>query len=200
MLTSKFLIYGLVDPRDGQLRYVGKTEGSLRVRLNHHVHRALRQRTNTYKGAWVRSVLRDGLRPDIVELEACPGHDDLVEAEQWHIAYWRSLGCRLTNLTAGGEGAVGYRHTQETRARISKAKLGVPHTEAWKLSRRELSPITEAEIVREYEKGFSCAHLAPRFGMGSGGIRKVLMRHGVVVRSSNEQRWLTRKLQQEKRC
>lgn len=32
-----FLIYGLFDPRNGELRYIGKTEDEPRLRYNQHI-------------------------------------------------------------------------------------------------------------------------------------------------------------------
>ncbi len=46
-MNPKYLIYGLIDPRNGQLRYVGKTSGQLSIRLAHHVHRSLHHRSES---------------------------------------------------------------------------------------------------------------------------------------------------------
>lgn len=109
-------IYGLVDPRDNELRYVGKTILSLNDRLTIH-------RTDARKGLkrhvcnWIRSLWREGLEPEIFEIESV--EENWVEQEQFWIAYFKSLGARLTNHTIGGEGALGYRHTEESRRKMS---------------------------------------------------------------------------------
>ncbi|QSQ24850.1 hypothetical protein JY651_07885 [Pyxidicoccus parkwayensis] len=48
---------------------------------------------------------------------------ELNEAECFHIAYYRSIGCRLVNSTDGGEGAPGFSPTPETREKMRTAAL-----------------------------------------------------------------------------
>ncbi|MGH9024078.1 MAG: NUMOD3 domain-containing DNA-binding protein, partial [Acidimicrobiia bacterium] len=59
--------------------------------------------------------------PEIEVLEEYDRPEDLPEAERFWIAYYRSLGCRLTNLTNGGDGASGRTLTSDARARIAAA-------------------------------------------------------------------------------
>jgi hypothetical protein len=114
----KNLIYGYVDPRSGELRYVGKSSSGTRRPLQFTAHR-------TRCGNWIKSLAP--LRPEIVVLEELADDctdADLNEAECHAIAYWKFLGARLTNLTLGGEGARGLEKTPETRARLSAALRG----------------------------------------------------------------------------
>lgn len=183
-MPSKFLIYGLVDPRDGQLRYVGLHEGDVKKRLREHLCHA-RKGKKIYVYDWIRSVLATGKSPEIVTLEACESVDEMVEAECWHVAYWLSLGCRLTNLTAGGEGCFGYKHTEE-----AKKKMRVPKG-PWTLERkRSRSPLTaeqDGTIVSMYvDGGQSCECIGKVIGVSGGCIRKVLLRNEVRIRTSFE--------------
>jgi hypothetical protein len=116
------LIYGLVDPRSGALRYVGRSLSGLRRPRQHWQPRHVRA-VRSHTANWVRELVALGLRPDVELLEIEP--DDVVEAEQFYIAYFRSLGCRLTNHTKGGDGMIGYRHSEETKRKISEAKRGI---------------------------------------------------------------------------
>jgi hypothetical protein len=50
--------------------------------------------------------------------------DILAQAERFWIAYFKQMGCQLTNLTDGGEGLLGYRHSDVTKAKISDANKG----------------------------------------------------------------------------
>lgn len=120
-MASRFLIYGLIDPRDDQLRYVGQTSCSLRARLVRHVYRA--RWGQHYRDRWIRLM---GQTPDIVELEVCATRAEADEAERHFIAYFRYLGCRLTNLASGGIGGATRwgPHTVETKAKISAATIG----------------------------------------------------------------------------
>lgn len=93
-------IYGLVDPRTEQIRYVGKTVEKLRRRLKSHiVARNLKYPVNR----WVKKLFDAGLRPDIFEIEtvdAC-----WQDAEQFWISYFRCVGADLLNLAPGGDWA-----------------------------------------------------------------------------------------------
>jgi len=47
--------------------------------------------------------------------------------EKWYIAYFKSIGVKLTNLTLGGDGLQGHIFSDEHKYKISKAKLGLKH-------------------------------------------------------------------------
>lgn len=113
-------IYGLVDPRDGLIRYVGKTTDSLRRRCNAHVNDVVRGRTYIPRHRWIAALLVAGLRPLIIELD-CVAEPSWVEAEQFWIGYLRFVGCDLLNATAGGDGISGFLHSDETRQKQSAA-------------------------------------------------------------------------------
>lgn len=123
MVTSRFLIYGLLDPRDGTLRYIGKSSSGM-SRPRDHARPSRVRVERTHKANWVRSLLAIGLCPQIVVIEEHPTSDDLGEAEQFYIAYFKTLGCRLTNATEGGEGAPGVQVSDSTRAKQSVARRG----------------------------------------------------------------------------
>jgi hypothetical protein len=73
-------IYGLRDPRDERIRYVGKTRRPLRARLNGHLGEVKRW-PKSAKSEWIAELATSGLLPQIVELERCaPGAGREVEA------------------------------------------------------------------------------------------------------------------------
>ena len=113
-------IYGLVDPRTLLVRYVGlSTNGMYRPR-SHTKTRELKK--TSHKSSWIKSLHAVGLRYTIVVLEAEPA--DIVAAERFWIAYGRACGWPLTNLTEGGDGAPGWRHSVATRAAMSATRKG----------------------------------------------------------------------------
>jgi hypothetical protein len=112
-------IYGLIDP-SGAIRYVGKTSKTPSERLAGHIKDA--QRRETHKNKWIRSLIREGAIPRVIVLATA--HDDGNALERWFITTMRERGFRLTNGTDGGDGVTGYRHTPETRAKISAAGRG----------------------------------------------------------------------------
>jgi len=121
--TRTILIYGLFDPRDGTLRYVGKTARSLDVRQSRHLQEA-RAGTPTHLYNWWRLLGNLGLKPEIAEIDTVQAGSDWVEAEQFWIAYFRFVGCDLLNVSIGGQGAEGYSFTKEHRAKLSAAHMG----------------------------------------------------------------------------
>lgn len=118
----KYLIYGLIDPRDGQLRYVGRSSSGLARALHHSQPRALRI-GKTRCTNWCKNLKNNNLRPEIVILESwdIATNDELNEAEIFWIAYFRGLGCSLVNHTLGGGGLSGHRHSEEHKLRISES-------------------------------------------------------------------------------
>ena len=89
-------IYGLIDPRDGQLRYIGATRNSLKARLSVHLSSA-KGGGKSPRVRWLQGLMRDGLRPEIFTIEVVDGLQE-AEAERFYIQYFSYLGCRLTNV------------------------------------------------------------------------------------------------------
>jgi hypothetical protein len=125
MPDSRNIIYGLVDPRSGQLRYIGKSTSGIR-RVREHSYPSFLKREQTHKTKWIRQLAEQGMTPNAVVVQELPDAEGLYEAERGWIAYFRSMGCPLTNLTDGGEGVPGHRVEASTRAKISQALKGHP--------------------------------------------------------------------------
>ena len=110
-MEIKNYIYGLIDPKTNQVRYVGKTNNP-EQRLFDHTRHSKKKRT--YKDKWICSLIEIGLKPIIAILEECG--DDWAEREMHHISLYENL----TNLTKGGEGLCGHIFTDEHKKNISK--------------------------------------------------------------------------------
>jgi hypothetical protein len=91
-------IYGLVDPRDLSLRYVGKSANP-RLRVNYHASEGGGLRT--YHWIWTLRVL--GFEPLLQTLRVMPPGEDAAAAEREEIAGAASRGCPLLN-TFGAPG------------------------------------------------------------------------------------------------
>lgn len=112
-------IYGLVDPRTDQIRYVGKSIRPL-ARLQNHCNES----GKCHRVNWIKLLKREGLRPTLQILEVVrDGCWQTVERE-W-IAHFRSLGIQLVNNTDGGDGVAGL--PEETKARMRTVWLGRKH-------------------------------------------------------------------------
>lgn len=120
MRNSRYIVYALVDPRNGQIRYVGKsTVGRKRARA--HLRTSLTERT--HKASWVRQLLNLGMVYDIVILERVEEPGQLAFAEKKWISALRFAGARLTNMTDGGDGIPGCKRTvsEVTREKLRRA-------------------------------------------------------------------------------
>lgn len=100
---NKYLIYGLIDPITNELRYVGKSSDGLRRPKEHWRARDL-HRLQDHCHRWVRSVFQKTKGPPEIIIIEETTKEELSNAEVFYIAYYKSLGADLTNLTAGGEG------------------------------------------------------------------------------------------------
>lgn len=133
-------VYALADPRKPKdhascIRYIGVTLKPLSARFSNHISEARRSRFDYHRLRWIRAVMRDGLLPEIVEIERVP-MDRIFDRERAWIAAHRRIGCDLVNSTGGGEGVVN--PSPETRRKGSlakmgnRARLGMPHNEETK--------------------------------------------------------------------
>ncbi len=136
--VSLVSIYALIDPRDGRIRYVGKSVNP-KKRLRAHLRDCPLART--HRECWLKGLVDAGLRPQLIILEEC--EEALwIEREQFWIAHQLAQGCDLTNRTIGGDGLRD--PSDETRAKISsgvsKALKGRPFTEAHKAAMKAAHP------------------------------------------------------------
>lgn len=117
----RFIIYGLVDPRDGELRYVGLSTVGFKRPRSHWQNKNIRER-NDHCHCWIRSVIADNFIPSIVVFQTFENSDIIRYAERFWIAYFRRMGCRLTNMNDGGEGQLN--PSPEIRQRQREANIG----------------------------------------------------------------------------
>lgn len=99
------------------MRYIGKADKP-QVRLARHIIRA---NSTDHRGAWIRSLLAQGLRPELQILMEIP-RDGWQEIEKRFIQVFRAVGMNLVNSTDGGDG--GRNPSPETRAKMRLAKIG----------------------------------------------------------------------------
>lgn len=111
-------IYGLIDPRDDILKYVGKTSSLLSVRLSQHIHEAKYTKKKTKKLDWIRFLLSNNLFPTIVLLE---------KTDNWEISEqnWIAKLNPEKNTHSGGLGwPKGKRLSEEHKKKIGESCRG----------------------------------------------------------------------------
>lgn len=131
-VTSRHLIYALIDPRTNETRYIGRSSSGLKRPRTHGYKRSLLIGDHTHN--WVKSLIELGLSyeikvldvfsPDTAEL-----NKTLNDREMERIAEYRRLGHRLTNKTDGGAGTLGLKLSPERKEKLRSYVKGKTYKE-----------------------------------------------------------------------
>jgi group I intron endonuclease len=115
-------IYTISHPITEEIRYIGKAN-NIYKRIYKHIYDV--NKTTSHKNNWIKSLLKEDLRPVIKILDEVP----IGEWESWEI-YWieqfKHWGFNLTNISLGGRGPNGHKHTKKTKNRMGKSRIGIP--------------------------------------------------------------------------
>ena len=136
------VIFGLFDPRKPiwlwEVRYIGQTEKRAEVHLQEYITIS-RQPNRRPVIKWIKKLMDEGTRP-VVRIFEHASDGDIDEREIVWIAEGRRQGWRLLNVNAGGRGNRGYKHSEESKAKISAAGMGrkmPPRSDEWRRKRSE---------------------------------------------------------------
>lgn len=197
MKTEKIKIYVLKDPRNGKIRYVGKTVQSLKSRLYHH----LKAKNKSHKNSWIKSLTNNNLEPIIQLVDEIDYCEDWKWLECYWIAQFKSWGFNLTNMTDGGDGnnnqvfskeailkranAIrGKKRPKEVRDKISKSKMGnkLPESVKKKISktltgkkqsektkRKRYKPVVQLDLEHNIIREFDYLRKAAKAVNGNPG-------------------------------
>ena len=145
-MAGKFYIYEHWRPDRNECFYVGKGHGRRAHQMNprNRMHTAI-QKILAAKGTAVEvRIVFSGV-----------SEEEALSLEIERIAFWRADGADLVNLTEGGDGMSGYRHTEDAKQRIrasrmgNKAFLGKRHTpEAIEKTRQKQLGIPKSEETK----------------------------------------------------
>lgn len=115
-------IYKLIDPRNNEVRYVGKTI-NIKRRYKQHLY----DKRKSHKASWVQSLRTLKLKPIIEILEICK-NDNWIERE----IYWINQFNNLTNLKSGGGSDYIRTTSEETKEKIRLKHIGRKLSKEWK--------------------------------------------------------------------
>jgi len=93
--SDPYTIYGLRDPRDRLIHYVGVT---IRPERRYKQHLLCQDTNNTQKKTWIRNLQEQGLQPELVPLEIVKGAKKGYQREDYWIHFYLSQGAPLTNM------------------------------------------------------------------------------------------------------
>lgn len=123
----------LTDPRNDQVRYIGKTNFPER-RLSGHFKN---KKNHTHKIHWLNELKQQNLKPKFVVIDEVL-EKDFKFWEQHYISLYRSWGFNLTNVTIGGEGGdtiSKHPNRHIIVKKISDAHKGRKQDSEWKINR-----------------------------------------------------------------
>lgn len=143
-MSGKYYVYEHWRPDEGVIFYVGK--GHARRAYDWHRGR------NRWHRFIVAKLRKTGLRVEVKIVHNEMEETAALAKERELIAHWRALGADLVNLTDGGEGPSGLKHTEEwkranslrmkgrkpsaeSRARMSESAMGNTRALGWKKPR-----------------------------------------------------------------
>lgn len=158
-LSQRNVIYAL-HAGDFNYRYVGMTTRKARDRLSAHRLDA-RKGGKLYKDYWIRKVGIENVQMEVLQI-CDPG--EINDWETIWIYQLSEMGYRLTNLTTGGEGATGWKPTEEY----------IWHRVGGKSWLTKLSDSDVEEIWSRMRSGEHYLDIASDYSISPGTINSVL--------------------------
>lgn len=151
----------LITNRVNGKRYVGVTCRGYLERFKEHIHDALSGSTLMLHSA-IRKYGKENF--DIILLETDITDDVICQREQYYINLYNTFYASGIgyNMTQGGDGMSGYKHTKEAKAKISKSLEGHVFPKSRNLK------IQSAMIGREYKPEWKKALSESRLGRFKG--------------------------------
>jgi len=154
-------IYALSDPRNNQVRYIGKANNP-EDRYTNHFNSA--RDKNTHKRNWINNVRKDGLRPELIIIDEVP-KSEWVYWEKFYMSLFKTWGFSLVNYTEGGDGSTfgnsgsfkkgdiphnkGVPCSEETKQKIKDKLTGRSNTNSYK-------PIIQYDLEYNLLKRYKC--------------------------------------------
>lgn len=137
-----FYVYGLHYP-DGRIFYVGKGKGD---RIYDHVTDARAGRCrNKHLQSTILKIERQGGKVRYEKFHQNLSEEIALEKERQLIAEHgrRCAGGTLVNLSEGGEGSSGYKHTEEARRKIGELSRGNTYRRGKKMTEEQRRRVSE---------------------------------------------------------
>lgn len=124
---AKFYVYEHWRPDRDICFYVGKGHGD-------RAWRTTTGKRNRYYRNITAKLARLGMCVEVRLVASMLTENDALRIEIERIAFWNCAGIKLANLTAGGEGTVGLKHSEETRRKIKekRARQKIKHSDETK--------------------------------------------------------------------
>ncbi len=143
---SNTYIYGLIDPRDNKLKYVGATTTGDRRYYQHCQIYYLKK--STLKNNWIKSLLSQNLKPNLHIIQFCE-KEHLAYLEKYYINFFNKRGYALLNHNNEGYGIRPKIKTSEEQKR--NASLNFTKYPIINLETREIFECVY-DVLKKYPK------------------------------------------------
>jgi hypothetical protein len=210
-MKETVFIYGLHDPRDGQLRYIGASKDLSKRLVLHFCPASLRP--DSPKNQWLNELVKAGIRPTVSVIEEATKENWRTRERFW-IQHHRERGASLTNTHPGGEGGArttGKKWTEDRRTHISQMfkghRVSQKVRDAGKRNIRKAiaahrTPLDDARLTALYsEQKKSSREVAEILGCGQGPVLRRLHELNLMrsLSESSQIRWARNKSHQRRR-
>jgi len=146
------IIYKITNKINGKI-YIGQTIKSLNARISNHISDALANKYNVHFHSALRKYGADNFEWGIIA--ECDDIDELNRLEIYFIGWYDTYNNGY-NMTMGGEGISGWKHTEEAKRKNSEAHKGGNHPMYGKHpteeTRKKLSVSKKGENNPNYDK------------------------------------------------
>ena len=122
-MNSECVVYTITDPRDYLVKYIGITTNPKNRFCKHRSDKQGKE--GILKRNWILKIKKEGLEP-IISIIDEGSVEYCQKAETAYIKLYMSFGGKLKNKAKNG---FLFRHTKETKKKISDSKKGKPLTE-----------------------------------------------------------------------
>ena len=112
------IIYLVTNKINGKC-YIGQTAYSLKKRKREHFYEVKANRDNSYLHKALRKYGAESFKWKVIH--ECDDKDELNRLEIYYIGYYDTFGNGY-NLAIGGNGSMGYKHTDEAKKKMRKAQ------------------------------------------------------------------------------
>jgi len=138
----KFCIYAMIDPRNKEIFYIGRTNDIGRRCAEHF------EGTHQLSGLTVRQIKEAGFLPHVAVLEHCKTLDQACMSEIFWLECMKARGAKLTNA----QGFSGYVERSKERARQSRQLDDMRRTKSLSQTLQDVSNGVPARAGAEWTK------------------------------------------------
>ena len=121
MRKQSYFIYGLIDPRDSSLCFIGCTRNPIKHRLQQHNSTAARRYQSKISNL-AKLLHKLKLEFSMIKICTCQSEQEMYNKEIHYISYFRNQGYNLRNIQPGGRLTVNeaecYKRASQTKKKL----------------------------------------------------------------------------------